>query len=102
MALGTLRNRGPQPLAILEKLAPNRKIVALGVNMPIVHVHMLRGRSEEVKGQVASGITRVLVECTGVNVDAVRVLIHEIDAMHWFAGGIPKSTAALRSSFDDV
>lgn len=71
--------------------------------MPIVHVHMLKGRSTAVKTRLASGITRVLVECTGVNAEAVRVLIQEVEAEHWFVGGTPKSPPApAHSTFDDA
>lgn len=62
--------------------------------MPIIHVHMLKGRSEEQRQKVAAGITRVMVESTGVAVEAVRVLIHEVEPTHWYTAGVAKSPPA--------
>ena len=62
--------------------------------MPIVQVNMLKGRSDEQKRQVARGITRVMVECTGVAASAVRVLIQEIEPAHWFVAGETKAPPA--------
>lgn len=58
--------------------------------MPIIHVHVLKGRSEAQLQKVAAGITRVMVENTGVAPEAVRVLIHEVEPSHWYTAGIAK------------
>jgi 4-oxalocrotonate tautomerase len=63
--------------------------------MPIVHVHMLKGRSEEQRQQIAAGITRVMVESTGVDPGAVRVLIDEIEPSHWYTAGVAKAPATV-------
>jgi 4-oxalocrotonate tautomerase len=62
--------------------------------MPIIHVNMLKGRSDAQKRRLARGITDVVAESIGVSRDAVRVLIHEVDPAHWFAGGESKAPLA--------
>ena len=61
--------------------------------MPIIHVHMLKGRSETQRQNVAAGITRVMVESTGVAPEAVRVLIHDVEPSHWYTAGVAKAPA---------
>lgn len=70
--------------------------------MPIVQVNMLKGRSDEVKRQVARGITRVMVECAGVAPGAVRVLIQEIEPAHWFVAGESKQPVAAGPGAETV
>lgn len=70
--------------------------------MPIVQVNILKGRSDEVKRQVARGITRVMVECAGVAPGSVRVLIHEIEPAHWFVAGEAKPPSAAAPGAEAV
>ncbi|MGB9718844.1 MAG: tautomerase family protein [Thermoproteota archaeon] len=54
--------------------------------MPVVHVYVWTGFSDEAKRRVISGITRVFAE-TGVPPEAVEVIIHEVPKENWGVGG---------------
>jgi 4-oxalocrotonate tautomerase len=56
--------------------------------MPIVHIHMVKGRSIEKKRELAEKVTSVLTETIGVNRDTVEILLHEIEADNVAKGGI--------------
>jgi len=56
--------------------------------MPIVHVHVWKGFSEESIKKVISGITDVFVNL-GIPTRAVEVVIHEIPKKHWGIEGKP-------------
>ena len=56
--------------------------------MPVVHVHLWKGFSEEGIKKVISGITNVFVEM-GIPLPAVEVIIHEIPKSHWGIEGKP-------------
>lgn len=55
--------------------------------MPVVHVYMWAGRSEEVKGKIIEGITRVFTENLGIPAEAVTVVIHDIPRENWGMAG---------------
>jgi 4-oxalocrotonate tautomerase len=55
--------------------------------MPIIHVNVLRGRSAESLRALAAGLTQATVDALDVRPEQVRVLVHEVDAQHWFVGG---------------
>jgi len=57
--------------------------------MPIIHVNMLAGRTAAQKQQLAQGICAAVSAAIGVQPEAIRVLIHEVEPGHWFAGGVP-------------
>ncbi len=54
--------------------------------MPVVHVFVWKGFSEEAKKRTIDGITKVF---TGMNIpaDAVEIIIHEIPKENWGIGG---------------
>ena len=54
--------------------------------MPIIHVNVWIGFSNEAKKKVIAGITKVFTEM-GVPVEAVEVVIHEIPMENWGVGG---------------
>lgn len=54
--------------------------------MPIIHVNVWKGFSNEAKKKVIAGITKVFTEM-GVPVEAVEVVIHEIPMENWGVGG---------------
>jgi 4-oxalocrotonate tautomerase len=54
--------------------------------MPIVHVHVWKGFSNEAKKRVIAGVTRVFVDM-GVPAEAVEVVIHEVPKEDWGVGG---------------
>ncbi|MFW9951984.1 MAG: 4-oxalocrotonate tautomerase family protein [Candidatus Thorarchaeota archaeon] len=56
--------------------------------MPVVHVNMWKGISEESVKQIIKGITEVFVNM-GIPSRAVEVLVHEIPKSHWGIEGKP-------------
>jgi len=55
-------------------------------NMPIVHVNVWKGFSNEAKKKVIEGITKVFVEL-GIPKEAVEIVIHEIPMENWGING---------------
>ena len=60
--------------------------------MPVVHVNMWKGTSEEAIEQIISGITKVFTDM-GISSQAVEVIVHEIPKAHWGIGGKPATKA---------
>ena len=56
--------------------------------MPIIHVNMWKGISEEKVKQLISGITKVFVEMD-IPAQAVHVIVHEVPKAHWGIEGKP-------------
>ena len=54
--------------------------------MPIVHVYMWRGLSEEAKEKIIEGITKVFADL-GIRKEAVEIVIQEIPKENWGIGG---------------
>jgi 4-oxalocrotonate tautomerase len=46
--------------------------------MPIIQVHLLEGRSVEIKRKYAAEITKTTSECLGVAPEAVRIIFSEM------------------------
>ncbi|MEM2137304.1 MAG: 2-hydroxymuconate tautomerase family protein [Candidatus Methanomethylicia archaeon] len=58
--------------------------------MPVVHVYMWAGRTQEVKEKIIKGITEAFVN-VGVPAEAVTVILHDIDKSNWGMAGKPAS-----------
>lgn len=56
--------------------------------MPVIHVNMWKGISEEKVKQIISGITKVFIDI-GIPARAVEVIVHEIPKSHWGIEGKP-------------
>ncbi len=56
--------------------------------MPIVHVHVWKGFSEENIKKVIGGITKVFTDL-GIPSRAVEVVVHEIPKSNWGVDGKP-------------
>jgi len=54
--------------------------------MPIVHVYVWKGFSNEAKRKVIAGMTKVFTEM-GIPAEAVEVVIHEVPMENWGVGG---------------
>jgi 4-oxalocrotonate tautomerase len=54
--------------------------------MPVVHVYMWAGRSQEVKEKIVKGITDVFVNL-GVPAEAVTVILHDVEKSNWGSAG---------------
>jgi len=54
--------------------------------MPVVHVYVWSGFSDEAKKKTITDITKVFVEM-GIPAEAVEVIIHEVPKENWGVGG---------------
>ena len=63
--------------------------------MPIVNVTMIEGRSVELKVKMVKAVTEAIVESINAPRESIRVIINEVPAWHFAAGGevkdLPKS-----------
>lgn len=57
--------------------------------MPLVHVHMLTGRSPQDKQRLIDEMTRVMVQAAGAQRDRVTVIISEHPPDSWGTAGQP-------------
>lgn len=55
--------------------------------MPIIHVEVARGHSENQILELMAGVHRAAVVSLSVAESAVRILVHEVDPDRWFSGG---------------
>lgn len=62
--------------------------------MPILHAHILAGRTQEQQQAFARAVTEAATNHLGVPATAVRVLIHEIPPAQWYTAGEPKAPPA--------
>jgi 4-oxalocrotonate tautomerase len=56
--------------------------------MPVIHVNMWKGISEEKVKQIIAGITNVFIDMD-IPPQAVEVIVHEIPKSHWGIEGKP-------------
>lgn len=59
--------------------------------MPIVQVHLLEGRSKELKQQLITEITAAVSKTLGNSPESIRVLLHDVPQENWGVAGMPIS-----------
>lgn len=60
--------------------------------MPVIHAHLIRGRSPAQKAAFARAVTEAASQYLNAPAAAVRVVFHEIEPSDWFVAGEPKAT----------
>lgn len=55
--------------------------------MPIVEIHMLEGRSDELKEELIANLTRTVQETLNAPVESIRVIIDEMPLQHFGIAG---------------
>ncbi|WP_230971512.1 4-oxalocrotonate tautomerase [Nitrogeniibacter aestuarii] len=55
--------------------------------MPLAHIHILEGRTEDQKRAVIEKVTAALVEALDAPQQSVRVLIQEVPKTNWGIAG---------------
>lgn len=55
--------------------------------MPIIEMHLLTGRTSEVKGKAAAAITAAAAKALGVSPDTVRIMITEHEKDDFYVAG---------------
>ena len=66
--------------------------------MPIVHVYVWKGFSNQAKKKVITGITKVFTEIN-IPAEAVEIVIHEVPMENW---GIEGEQASEKKKFKNV
>lgn len=62
--------------------------------MPIAHIYLLEGRTDEQKSRAIAVTTEALCDALDVPAESVRIILHDTPAGHWGVGGIAMSTRA--------
>ncbi|MDT2780422.1 4-oxalocrotonate tautomerase [Vagococcus fluvialis] len=58
--------------------------------MPIVHIELLEGRTQEQKNEMVKEVTEAIVKTTGANRDAVHIVISDMEKGNYAVGGKTK------------
>jgi 4-oxalocrotonate tautomerase len=58
--------------------------------VPIAYLHILEGRSPEVKEELVKSLTQSICECLKTNPEQVRILINEVPNGNWAVAGTLK------------
>ena len=58
--------------------------------MPILNIHMMRGRDTDTKRELVKRLTDVVCETLNAPPDKVRVIISEMENEHYAVGGVLK------------
>jgi 4-oxalocrotonate tautomerase len=58
--------------------------------MPIAHIHLLEGRSNEQKQELIQNVTQAISKSLENSPEKVRVLLIEIPKENWGTGGVTK------------
>jgi 4-oxalocrotonate tautomerase len=58
--------------------------------MPIVEITMIEGRTPEAKRRLIAKVTDSIIEAIDAPRDSIRVILREIPALHFGAGGKTK------------
>lgn len=65
--------------------------------MPIVRIDLWPGRSRERKDALIRNVTRAVVKSLDCSIDAVDVLLYEVDKADWARGGVSHADRAKSS-----
>lgn len=58
--------------------------------MPIVEITLLEGRTFAQKEKLVTKVTEAIVESLDAPLDSVRIILREVPAYHFAAGGVLK------------
>ncbi len=56
--------------------------------MPLVRIDMFPGRTREAKDALIRNVTKAVVDSVGCPVEAVQVILYEVDRADWARGGV--------------
>ncbi|MBP1717515.1 MAG: 4-oxalocrotonate tautomerase family enzyme [Deltaproteobacteria bacterium] len=59
--------------------------------MPIIHVHMLEGRTQELKKKLVANMTDAVVKSLDVKPDAVRIILIDMAKSNYSVAGVLQS-----------
>jgi 4-oxalocrotonate tautomerase len=55
--------------------------------MPIIQIHLLEGRSQEMKEDLVMKVTQAVCESLGTKEEQVRIILSEMQDQHYAIGG---------------
>ena len=61
--------------------------------MPIIHVNMMEGRTDDQKETLIKNIAEAVMESIGAPEENIRVIINETEKRHWGIGTLPAHKA---------
>ena len=61
--------------------------------MPLVHVQMMEGRTEDQKEALIKAVAKAVMQSIGAPEENIRVLISEYPKSHWGIGTVPAHKA---------
>jgi 4-oxalocrotonate tautomerase len=56
--------------------------------MPLVQIHILEGRTPELKKKLITEVTNAVINSLDAPRENVRVVIYEVPKSHWSVGGV--------------
>ena len=56
--------------------------------MPIVQIHLLEGRSRDMKERLIRSVTAAVCESLGAREEQVRIILSEMSDQHYAIGGV--------------
>ena len=59
--------------------------------MPIIQVHMLEGRTQELKKKLVANMTEAVVKSLGVKPEDVRIILMDMAKSNYSIAGVMKS-----------
>ncbi len=59
--------------------------------MPVVHIYMFEGRTDDQKSAMAQGVTKAISEAAGIPDSATTIVIHDTKRSDWAQGGVMAS-----------
>lgn len=59
--------------------------------MPVVHIYMFEGRTDDQKSAMAKGVTKAISEAAGIPDSATTIVIHDTKRSDWAQGGVMAS-----------
>ena len=59
--------------------------------MPVVHIYMFEGRTDDQKSAMAKGVTQAISEAAGIPDSATTIVIHDTKKSDWAEGGVVAS-----------
>jgi 4-oxalocrotonate tautomerase len=70
--------------------------------MPIVHISLVEGRSDEAVKACVKAVARTVHETLGAPLETIRVYATQVPGAHWAVGDRTKDEAAARTTALDV
>jgi len=59
--------------------------------MPVVKIDLWKGREKETKKELIEKTTSVVADVIGCPIEAVQIIINEVEKDNWGIGGVPAS-----------